>query len=145
MKTTEMLELERALHSIEMILTPRYGDYEFAAWSGPADLGELPSLSQEVVIRKVEETDKASQERAAIHFCLTSAARLLTVTQLLMTKPVNQSPKDHAQRLRELVDEIRAGAQSAYRAALLLLLLRRHIGLTRSVGGAKQQAAGGST
>lgn len=143
MKTTEMLELERALHSIELILVARYGDHEFAPWSGPTDLGELPSPAQEVVIRRVEEANKASQERAAIHFCLTSAARLLTVTQLLMTEPLYRSPKDHAQRLRELVDEIRAGARSAYRAALMLL--GQDTGLARSVDGAKQKAAGGNT
>ncbi|SFN22545.1 hypothetical protein [Variovorax sp. OV329] len=121
MKTTEMLELERALHSIELILAARYGDHEFAPWSGPTNLGELPPPQRDVVIRRVEEANKASQERAAIHFCLTSAARLLTVTQLLMTEPVYRAPKDHTQRLRELVHDIRAGARSAYRAALMLL------------------------
>lgn len=139
MKTTEMLELERALHSIELILAARYGDHEFAPWSGPTDLGELPPPAQEVVIRRVEEANEAAQERAAINLCLTSAARLLTVTQLLMTDPVYQSPKDPARRLRALVDEIRAGARVAYRAALMLL--GQETGLAQSAGGARQQAA----
>ncbi|MDM0047541.1 hypothetical protein [Variovorax sp. J22R115] len=140
MKTTEMLELERALHSIELILAARYGDHEFAPWSGPTNLGELPPPAQEVVIRRVEEANKASQERAAIHFCLTSAARLLTVTQLLMTEPVYRSPEHHARRLSDLVDEIRAGARSAHQAALMLL--GQDTGSARAVDGAMQQAAG---
>ncbi|MDN8618682.1 hypothetical protein QZH52_37045 [Variovorax ginsengisoli] len=139
MKTTEMLELERALHSIELILAARYGDHEFAPWSGPTNLGELSPPAQEVVIRRVEEANKASQERAAIHFCLTSAARLLTVTQLLMTEPVYRSPEHHARRRRELVNEIRAGARSAYRAALILL--GQDPASDLSVDGAIQQAA----
>jgi hypothetical protein len=121
MKTTEILELERSIHAIEVILAGRYGDHEFVPWSGPTDLGELPPPVKETVIRRVEESNKASQERAAIHFCMSSAASLLTVTQLLMTEPVYRSPKDSDQRLREMVDEIRAAARSAYRAALMLL------------------------
>lgn len=143
MKTTEMLELERALHSIELILATRYGDHEFAPWTGPTNLGELPLPAQEDAIRRVEEANKASQERAAIHHCLSSAATLLMVTELLMAEPVYRSSKDHAQRLRELVGEIRAGARSADRAALMLLGL--DAGPARSVDGARQQAAGRTT
>lgn len=121
MKTTEILELERAIYAIDVILAGRYGDDEFVHWFGPTDLGGLPPLEKETVIRRVAEANKASQERAAIHFCMTSAARLLAVTQVLMTEPVYRSPKNHDQRLRELVNEIREGARSAYRAALTLL------------------------
>jgi hypothetical protein len=65
------------------------------------------------------------------------------VTQLLMTEPVYRSPKDHARRVLELVDEIRSGARSAYRAALMLMGQDR--GPARSVDGAMQQDAGRNT
>ena len=116
-----MLEIERALHAIELMLDGRYGDHEFAPWSGPTNLGELPAPAKETAIRSVEEANNASRERSAIHFCLTSSAMLLNVTHRLMHEPAYLSPKDRAQRLRLLVDEIRAAARAAYRAALILV------------------------
>jgi hypothetical protein len=121
MKTTEMLEIERALHAIELILDGRYGDDEFAPWSGPTNLGELPTPEKEAALRKVEEANNASRERSAIHFCLTSCAMLLNLTQRLMREPAYLSPDDRAQRLRSLVDEIRTAARAAFSAALVLV------------------------
>jgi hypothetical protein len=120
MKTTEMLEIERAIHAIELILDGRYGDDEFARWSGPTHLGELAAPDKEAAIRKVEEANNASRERSAIYLCLTSSA-MLRLTQRLLHEPAFHSPNDRAQRLRLLVDEIRAAARAAFRAALVLV------------------------
>ncbi|MDM0015882.1 hypothetical protein QTH87_25810 [Variovorax sp. J22P168] len=60
-----------------------------------------------------------------------------------MTEPVYRSPEHHARRLRDLVDEIRAGARSAHQAALMLL--GQDTGSARAVDGAMQQAAGRNT
>ncbi|VTU16437.1 hypothetical protein [Variovorax sp. RA8] len=121
MKTTEMLEIERALHAIELMLDGRYGDHEFAPWCGPTNLGELSGPAKEAAVRRIEEANNASRERSAIHFCLTSSSMLLNVTQRLMREPAPLSPKDRAQRQRLLVDEIRSAARTAYRAALILI------------------------
>jgi hypothetical protein len=121
MKTTEMLEIERALHAIELILDSRYGDDEFTPWSGPTNFGQLPTPEKEAAIRTVEEANNASRERSAIHFCLTSCAMLPSLTQRLMHQPDYLSPSDRALRLRLLVDEIRAAARAAFRAALILV------------------------
>jgi len=121
MKTTEMLELEQALHKIQLILDSRFGDQEYKPWAGPTNLGELPATAKEEARRKVDEANEASRERAAIHFSLTSSAILLEVAQRLMSAPVHLSPKDRAKRLRQLTDDLRTAARAAYRAGLMLL------------------------
>jgi hypothetical protein len=120
MKTTEMLEIERVLHSIELILDGRYGDNDFAPGSGPTNLAELPMAAQTAANRKVEEVSNAAEERAAIHCCLTSAALILGVTQRLMSEPVYRLPKHRAERLKSLTEEIKMAARAAYRAGLML-------------------------
>jgi hypothetical protein len=121
MKTTEMLEIERALHAINLLLDGRHGDDEFAPWSGPPDLGGLPLREKEAAVRRIEEVNNAARERSAMHFCLTSSAMLLNLTQRLMHEPAYLAPNDRAQRLRLLVDEVRAAARTAFRAALVLV------------------------
>ena len=116
-----MLELERVLHAIQLILDGRYGDHEFTPWPGPTHLDELPPAAKEATSRKVEEANEASRERAAIYSTLSSSAMLLGVTQRLMSAPVYHSPNDGEARLRLLVDEIDTGARAAYRASLVLL------------------------
>jgi hypothetical protein len=120
MKTTEMLEIERALHSIELILDGRYGDKDFVPWPGPTHLRELPVNAQAAANRKIEEVNNAARERAAIHFCLTSTAVLLDVTQRLMSQQVHRSANDRAQWLKSLIEEIKTAARSGYRAGLML-------------------------
>jgi hypothetical protein len=121
MKTTEMLELEQALHKIQLILDSRFGDHDYKPWAGPTNLGELPATAKEEARRKVDEANEASRERAAIHFSLTSSAILLEVAQRLMSAPVHLAPKDRAKRLRQLTDDLRTAARAAYRAGLMLL------------------------
>lgn len=120
MNTTEMLELQEAIHKIQMVLNGRYGEHDFRLWGDPTDLGELSGAARGVVSR-VDEASEASRERAAIYFCLSSAIVLLGVTQRLMSAPTNLSPKDRAERLRQLIEDLRTAARAAYRAGLLLL------------------------
>lgn len=115
-----MLEIERALQAIEVILADCHGDDECAPVFGLTHLGEPPP-GKEIAARSVEEGQLASHECAAIHLCLTSAVTLLAVVQRLMTKPVVQSPKDRTERLCTLVSDIRAGGRTAFRAGLVLV------------------------
>jgi hypothetical protein len=123
MKTTEMLELERALEKIQLILDSRFGDQDYVPWTGPSptELGEVPVDVKEAASRVVDETNEASRERAAIHFCLTSSVVFVDVAHRLMSAPVYLSPKEKAERLRQLIDDLRMAARAAYRAGLMLL------------------------
>ncbi|MDM0117595.1 hypothetical protein QTI66_36395 [Variovorax sp. J22R133] len=121
MKTTEMLELERALQKLQLILDCRYGDHEYTPWAGPTELGELPAAAREVARRKVDEANESARERAAIHFSLTSSIMLVGVAQRLMSASVHLSPKERAERLRQLTRDLRTAAQTAYRAGLMVL------------------------
>lgn len=121
MKTTQMPEIERALHAIEVILAGRNGNDESARCFGLSHLGELPPPGKEIAARSMEEGKFAPQECAAVHLCLTSAATLLAVVQRLMAEPAIRSPKERTERLGKLVADIRAGGRTAFRAGLVLL------------------------
>ncbi|MDM0045973.1 hypothetical protein QTH91_15905 [Variovorax dokdonensis] len=121
MNTNEALELERAIHQIQLILQSRYRDHEYTPWAGPTGLGELPPTDKEMAIHMVEAANEASRERVATHFVLTSSTILLGVAQRLMSAPSYLSPKDRAARMRQLTDDLRTGARTAYRAGLMLL------------------------
>ncbi|MET0542978.1 MAG: hypothetical protein ABWZ88_14645 [Variovorax sp.] len=125
MKTTEMLELERALQKLQMILDCRYGDHDYAPWAGPTELGDLPTEAREAAKRRVDDANEAARERAAIHFSLTSSIVLLGVVQRLMCAPSALSPKDRTARLCQLTEDLRTAAQTAYRAGLMLLNAER--------------------
>lgn len=114
-----MIEIERALRAVELVLAGGCATHELASLSGggPYRAGEAPPAVEEITVRGAE----ASQERAAIRCCLTSIAKLVAVTQLLMAEPARRSPEERAERLCRLVDDIRDGARSAYRGALILL------------------------
>jgi len=121
MKTTQMSEIERALHAIRLILADRNVDGESTPSIALTDLGELPPPRKQVPARSLEEDKFASQEREAVRLCLTSAAALLAVVQRLVIESAVRSPGDRAQHVPRLVADIRTGGRTAYHAALVLL------------------------
>jgi len=120
MKSSQMLEIEQALHAIRLILADRKGDGESAPSFDLTDLNKLLPAGK-IPARNVEEDRFASQERAAIRLCLTSTATLLDVVRFLVTEPATRSSNDRAQHLSKLVGDIRNGGRYAYHAALMLL------------------------
>ncbi|MDN8618058.1 hypothetical protein [Variovorax ginsengisoli] len=121
MKITQILEIERALQSIEVMLAGCHGDDESAPGFGLTRLSEPRPPGKKIAAGSVKEEKFASQECAAIHLCLTCAATLLAVVQRLMTEPAIRSPKERAERLCKLVSDIRAGGRTAFRAGLVLV------------------------
>jgi len=121
MKTTEALELERAIHMIQLILESRSGDHDYKPWAGPTGLGDLPATDREMAMHMVDAANEVSRERAATYFSLTASSILLGVAQRLMAAPNYLSPRDRTERVRQLTDDLRTAARAAYRAGLMLL------------------------
>jgi len=120
MKTTELLEVERALHSIGLTLKACYQDRDRGPCSVRSGSGALTTQPKAGSHAEVAQRSTAVQERAAIHYCLTSASVLLDATRHLMTEPSALSPQDRAQRRRSLIDDMEIAAHSAYRAGSVL-------------------------
>lgn len=120
MKTAELLEVERALRSIGRTLEARYHDHDRDLASAPSSAADLPTDTRAPANPDVTGRHSAMQERAAIHYCLTSAAVLLDATRQLMAQPAPRAPKDREERLRSLIDDMKVAAHSAYRAGFSL-------------------------
>ena len=93
-----------------------------AAAGGAGDaLTMSDTLRDGALERAVEEGDGAAGEHAAIHLCVASAQVMVGAARRLMAEPLHLlAPKERAQRLDMLVDELKTGARAAYRAALML-------------------------
>lgn len=95
METPEMLDMAIARHLIEVMLDRCKSDDAF-------------------------ETNVAAKERKAVQKSLESSRMLMGVAHHLMVQPKSLTPRDSAERLKALLEEIKMAARAAYQAGLLL-------------------------
>ncbi|MBU1358865.1 MAG: hypothetical protein KKC85_20810 [Gammaproteobacteria bacterium] len=98
MRTPEVLDIAIAHHLIEALLERC-----------------MSSQSNDKV-----ETRVTGTEREAIRKSLDSSRMLLGIAYRLIVQPGAVTPKESAERLKQVLDEIRQAARTAYEAGLLL-------------------------
>lgn len=112
MQSTELREIDRALRSVGRTLD---------AWYLSSDAGDLRAIgNQPADDNNAVKRECAVRERAAIHFCLTSASVLLGATQRLLTESAPQPDLDRKKRLFALIDDLNLAARSVSRAGSAL-------------------------
>lgn len=95
MKTPEMLDMAIARQLIEVMIDRYTSDDAF-------------------------QTNVAVQDRKVVHKSLESSRLLMGVAHQLMAQTESLTPKDSAERVKALLEEIKTAARTAYQAGLLL-------------------------
>lgn len=110
MKTTELLEVERALQLIEQVLLRggEEGEHLVPRSSNRKDGG-----------RSLE------QQRLATRKSLSSARNLLTVAVGLMDEPGQPAGKEASIQMKIAIDKLKVAARGAYEAGHLLVGVKR--------------------
>lgn len=116
--STELALLENALVAIEKVLAHADAELQGTPYLGPTANVPLEALSAEPPTD--EQRFRASAAQSAINICLSSAAALIDVSQTLMHRTSDRTPKELEREWQALITHTKIASRSAYRAALIM-------------------------
>jgi hypothetical protein len=116
--STELSLLESALVAIEKVLAHADSDLQGTPYLGPTTNMPLELLDR--TLPNDEERVRGSAAQSAISICLSSAAALVDVSQMLMAGREDRSATEIERDWHALVAHTKIASRSAYRAAQIM-------------------------
>jgi len=116
--STEISLLESALVAIEKVLAHADSELQGTPYLGPT--ANMPLELLDTALPSDEERVRGSAAQSAISICLSSAAALVDVSQMLMASREDRSGTEIERDWQALVAHTKIASRSAFRAAQIM-------------------------